>query len=102
WLRSTNTFRQITPIRQENNDLGWIIRLLPENNNDLWAATLTGGLLHIDGSADKIVEQFLPDKSNANSISATNVKDMVMIGQDSLFLATSKGFDLFDIKRKSF
>lgn len=102
WNRGTNSFKQIVPLSKEKYNLGWIIRLLPGHDNDLWAATLTGGLLHIDNSTEIIAEQYLPDRSDPQSISSTNVKDVAAINADTLILATSKGFDLFDIKRKKF
>lgn len=102
WTRNTNSYKQIVPLSNEKYSLGWIIRLLPGNNNDLWAATLTGGLLHIDNTEEKVTDQYLPGKPGAQSISATNVKDIAFLNADTLIVATSKGFDLFDIKQKSF
>lgn len=102
WIRNTNSYKQIVPLSTDKYSLGWVIRLLPGYDNDLWAATLTGGLLHIDNTEEKVIEQYLPGKSNLQSISATNVKDIAFLNADTLIVATSKGFDLFEINRKIF
>lgn len=102
WERTTNHFKQIVPLAKDKYSLGWVIRLLPGTNEDLWAATLTGGLLHIDCSSGRVTEQFLPDKTKTGSISSYNIKDMAFINGSTLVLATSKGFDLLDTRQKTF
>lgn len=102
WVRATNRFKQIVPLSKEKYRLDWVLHLLPGNDDDIWAASVSGGLLHIDCNSDEVTEQFLPHVKNPTSISSENVKDILRLNADTLVLATGKGLDIFDIKRKTF
>jgi ligand-binding sensor domain-containing protein/two-component sensor histidine kinase len=102
WTRSSNSFKQVVPLSKEKYSLGWVLSMLPGYNNDIWAGTIAGGLLHIDINTDEVLEQFLPDKDRTNSISSLKVNGLVAINPDTLAIANDNGIDLFDWKRKTF
>lgn len=102
WERATNRFKQIIPLSKEKYWLEWVLHLLPGNGNDMWVASTSGGLLHIDCDKNEVIEQFLPDAKNSSAISSGDVKDLLRLNTDTLVLATGKGLDIFDINRKTF
>jgi ligand-binding sensor domain-containing protein/two-component sensor histidine kinase len=102
WDRAFNKFKQIVPATREKYNLAVVPRIITGVNSDIWAATQTGGLLHINCNTDAVVEQFLPDKNNSTSISSDNIKDIAELNADTLILATTAGLDVFDVKRKTF
>ncbi|HET6996164.1 MAG TPA: two-component regulator propeller domain-containing protein [Chitinophagaceae bacterium] len=101
WIRSSNTFKTIVPYAGKYS-LGWVVSLLPGSDDDLWAGTMTGGLLHIDINTDQVTEHFLEDKNRDNSLSSSQVNGMVMINPDTFAIATAIGIDLFDWRRRRF
>jgi ligand-binding sensor domain-containing protein/two-component sensor histidine kinase len=101
WSRSENKFRKIGGFDKEINPLGWVLRILRGNDNDLWASTIQGGLVHIDCNTDT-VKRILPDKKNPHAISSTIIRDMIRLNDHTLALATSRSFDLLDLHTKTF
>lgn len=102
WIRGSNTFKQVVPLSKEKYSLGWVLSLLPGYNNDMWAGTIAGGLLHIDINKDEVLEQFVQDKNRTNSLSASKINGLVAINADTLAIANDNGIDIFDWKLKTF
>ncbi|HEY0677585.1 MAG TPA: two-component regulator propeller domain-containing protein [Chitinophagaceae bacterium] len=102
WERSTNAFQQIIPVSDERYKPGWILKILPGKSNDIWVATLSAGLLHIDCKTDSIAGQFLPGRKDGNSISSEQVNDVIQFSADTLALLTARGIDLFQLSTRSF
>lgn len=102
WTRNTNTFKQVVPFSREKYSLGWVLRILPGFNNDLWVGSIAGGILHIDLATDQVTEQFIENKNNKNSISTSKINGIIALNEDTLAIATDNGIDLFDWRRKTF
>jgi ligand-binding sensor domain-containing protein/two-component sensor histidine kinase len=102
WERSSNQFKQIISLSKEKYRLGWILRLQPGNENEIWVATTTGGMLQIDYNKDVVVKQFLPDKKNPGAIGSENISEIIKWNDDTLALATAAGIDLFSVRTKTF
>jgi len=102
WTRQSNTFKQVVPFSKEKYNLGWVISLQPGFDNDLWAGTISGGMLHIDLATDQVTEQFLEDKKRTNSLSRSKVNGIIAVNPDTLAIATDAGIDLFDWKHRRF
>jgi ligand-binding sensor domain-containing protein/two-component sensor histidine kinase len=102
WERSSNTYKQVIDSSKEKYNLGWVLRLVPGNENDIWAATLNGGLLHIDCDKNIISEQFLPVQNDPAGISSENIREIIKWSNDTLAVLTAKGIDLFLLRTKQF
>jgi ligand-binding sensor domain-containing protein/two-component sensor histidine kinase len=102
WERKTNTFRQILSYAKVKQPLDWILNIVRGSNGDLWIGTSSGGILHIDIATETIIEQFLYDENNPQSIGDNFTRSIVPLNKDTLVIATSKGIDLFRLSKKTF
>lgn len=102
WERSANKFHKIISLTKIKEDFAWILSMVMTGKDDLWMSSFTGGLLHVNRSTGKIIEQFQHDETDPASISSDYTKAIVLLNRDTLAIGTEKGIDLFSISKKTF
>lgn len=102
WDRKSDKFHKVFSDSTVKEPLGWLLDILPGSKGDIWVATGTAGLLHLDTATEKIIDHFRHDENNKESIGNDFVRSILQLNKDSLVIATEKGIDLFSISKKSF
>jgi ligand-binding sensor domain-containing protein/two-component sensor histidine kinase len=80
---------------------GNINKLVVDQQNNLWACTNSNGLMKFDVATGKVVEQFLHNEKDPNSLSGTGVANLLEYN-DSLMMLSATGINVFNLNTKKF
>ena len=73
-----------------------------DTKNLLWIGTRENGLLCYDPLKNRIIEHFLSDHKNPNSISGNSILTIYEDRKGNLWLGTNIGLNMFDREKKTF
>jgi ligand-binding sensor domain-containing protein/two-component sensor histidine kinase len=98
---------QIIDLNPTNNEVNRISSMYEDQDGTIWIGTFNYGLYKINIVDDQfqIVEHYLYDKNNSNSLSYDNVSDIIrseIIDTNALWIATANGFNRLDLESKAF
>lgn len=81
--------------------VGNINHLMVDRNNILWACTTGLGLLKINVSNGKVIEQYLHSSTDLSTLSGNLVR-RILEYNDSLMIVSATGINIFNTKTKKF
>jgi len=102
-MQSKNYFK----LKVTKNNVG-IIDILLDKNDNLWLATISGGLLkfssisQITESSEYDFKRFLHDENNPNSISSNLITSLHQTDDGKLWIGTDGGLNRMDIQEETF
>jgi ligand-binding sensor domain-containing protein/two-component sensor histidine kinase len=102
WERATGIFHQILSEKKVQTPIEWILSIMPGDYNDVWIGSSASGLLHINATSGKVIDQFQYNTGNPESISNNFISAIVSLNRDTLAIATGGGIDLFHPGKKTF
>jgi signal transduction histidine kinase/ligand-binding sensor domain-containing protein/DNA-binding response OmpR family regulator len=78
-----------------------IIKIIKENNGDLWFTTETNGVFLYSKRNDKITN-YLHDSKNKSSIASNWVSDVLLVDAQTIWFATKNGLSVFKKNQNKF
>ncbi len=100
-----HSFKKFGLIRKtphESSLSGKIVRAVTcDKNNNLWLGIDIGGLNFIDRTSGNI-NHIRHDPQNENSLIHDNIRHLLWENEESLWIATQQGLDLYNTKAKTF